>query len=233
MEESLNCHDCGREFADDELNAADSEGRRIHLPSCDNPMKFNPKEVSMTDTTPRERDQILDTAKSLISGDRQETYGDAADDFTRTGKMWAAILGVDTVTPEQVALCMAAVKIGRLCHTPTHRDSWIDACGYLALGGDIADATARETQQFRRAVGIFPMHNAEPQSAVEVGLLTPEAAKGMAENPGASYHYLVSAGDPSDPSTLLDNPDRVGIVCICDPGSPMIKPECPADRHRP
>lgn len=87
-----------------------------------------------------ERELILHNAKMLISGDRQQTYGDAATDFTRTGRMWAAVLGLESVTPEQVALCMALVKVGRLCETANHRDSWIDACGYLALGGEIAKA---------------------------------------------------------------------------------------------
>lgn len=88
------------------------------------------------------RSRILNTAKQLINGDRQNTYGDAAEDFTRTGKMWAAVLGLDTVTPEQVALCMTLVKIGRLCQTPNHEDSWVDGCGYLALGGEIATRDA-------------------------------------------------------------------------------------------
>jgi len=87
-----------------------------------------------------ERELILDNAKMLISGHRRQTYGDAETDFTRTGKMWAAVLGIEEVTAEQVALCMALVKVGRLCNTPSHRDSWIDGCGYLALGGDIAKA---------------------------------------------------------------------------------------------
>lgn len=85
----------------------------------------------------RERDHILNAAKRLISGARQESYGDARDDFTRTGKMWAAVLGLDGVTPEQVALCMLLVKVGRLCESPDHQDSWIDICGYAALGGEI------------------------------------------------------------------------------------------------
>jgi hypothetical protein len=93
----------------------------------------------------RERDHILNAAKQLISGEREATYGSAVDDFTRTGKMWAAILGVGEVSAEQVALCMAAVKIGRLCNTPNHADSWVDACGYLALGGDIAATDGRHS----------------------------------------------------------------------------------------
>lgn len=86
---------------------------------------------------------FCDRAKSLVGGDRKETYGDAAADFTRTGKMWAAVLGLDEVTAEQVALCMALVKIGRLCHTPNHEDSWVDIVGYAALGGQIASTPGR------------------------------------------------------------------------------------------
>jgi hypothetical protein len=81
---------------------------------------------------------ILMTAADLVNGERHDTYGDAMDDFTRTGKMWAAVLGLDEVTAEQVAVCMTLVKIGRLCESPAHRDSWIDATGYMSLGGGIA-----------------------------------------------------------------------------------------------
>lgn len=88
-----------------------------------------------------EKTEILNTAAGLISGDRKKTYGDAREDFTRTGNMWAQVLGVP-VSPEQVAICMTLLKIGRLCNTPSHLDSWVDAAGYLALGGEIATEDA-------------------------------------------------------------------------------------------
>jgi hypothetical protein len=91
----------------------------------------------------RDRDRILRTARELISGDRERDYGSAAVGFERTGKMWAAILGLDEVTAEQVAMCMAALKISRLCATPNHDESWVDGVGYLALGGDIAATPGR------------------------------------------------------------------------------------------
>lgn len=125
----------------------------LHAAMCPNNPAHNHKRITDMNTDEigkieqrpplRERDHILNTAKRLISGDREQTYGSALDDFTRTGKMWAAILGLETVTAEQVALCMAAVKVGRLCNTPNHQDSWVDACGYLALGGDIAATEGR------------------------------------------------------------------------------------------
>src|ERR1035437_6141908 len=102
--------------------------------SCGYHSDHNPcREPSFSYTAP-ERELILDNAKMLISGERRQTYGDAETDFTRTGRMWAAVLDIPEITAEQVALCMTLVKVGRLCSTPTHRDSWIDGCGYLGLG---------------------------------------------------------------------------------------------------
>jgi hypothetical protein len=31
---------------------------------------------------------------------------------------------------------MIAVKLSRLIETPGHEDSWLDICGYSALGGE-------------------------------------------------------------------------------------------------
>lgn len=74
---------------------------------------------------------ILQEAQRLVYGDRQQDYGHPIEDFTRTGRMWAAILGLETVTPEQVAMCMAALKISRECHRPK-RDNRTDLAGYAA-----------------------------------------------------------------------------------------------------
>jgi hypothetical protein len=73
---------------------------------------------------------ILDDAKRLVLNTRQEEYGHPADDFAKTAKIWSAILGVH-VRPEQVALCMVGLKLSRLVETPDHRDSMVDAAGYL------------------------------------------------------------------------------------------------------
>ncbi|MFJ5532461.1 DUF6378 domain-containing protein [Streptomyces sp. NPDC093261] len=72
-------------------------------------------------------------------GDRQRTYGHPREDYTRVAWMWSAILGAE-VTAEQAALCMVAVKISRLCHTPEHRDSVVDLIGY----GIVYDRIVRE-----------------------------------------------------------------------------------------
>ena len=81
------------------------------------------------------REQILDKAKILISGERAKDYGDAYLNHKRIAELWSPILDKD-ITVEQVYACMIAVKLSRLIETPDHEDSWIDICGYAALGGE-------------------------------------------------------------------------------------------------
>ena len=71
---------------------------------------------------------ILEEANELVNGDRQASYGHPIDDFTRTAKMWSAIIGHE-VTAEQVGLCMCAVKLSRQCNRPK-RDNLVDLAGY-------------------------------------------------------------------------------------------------------
>ena len=81
------------------------------------------------------REQILDKAKTLISGERAKDYGDAYLNHKRIAELWSPILDKD-ITVEQVYACMIAVKLSSLIETPDHEDSWIDICGYAALGGE-------------------------------------------------------------------------------------------------
>lgn len=73
-------------------------------------------------------ESVLVEAERLVHGDRQASYGHPIDDFTRTAKMWSAILGFP-ISPEQVGLCMCAVKISRQCNKPK-RDNLVDLAGY-------------------------------------------------------------------------------------------------------
>ena len=71
----------------------------------------------------------VEEAYRLVHGPRQASYGHPFDDFTRTGRMWGAILGIDDIHPAQVGLCMAAVKISREVNAPK-RDNLTDLAGY-------------------------------------------------------------------------------------------------------
>ncbi len=81
------------------------------------------------------RDEILSKAESLVNGPGANAYGDAHDNHERIAKMWSVLLDKE-VSVSQVYQCMVAVKLARLTVTPEHEDSWVDICGYGALGGE-------------------------------------------------------------------------------------------------
>ena len=73
---------------------------------------------------------VLREAEGLVYGNRGQDYGHPSVDFTRTGKMWGAILGIESVPDWKVALCMVALKISRECNMHK-RDNLTDAAGYV------------------------------------------------------------------------------------------------------
>lgn len=76
---------------------------------------------------------------------RGKDYGSMRANHERIAAIWSVVLE-RPVTPEQVALCMAGVKIARLVQSPNHEDSWLDLAGYAAVGAEIADDG--QTEQF-------------------------------------------------------------------------------------
>lgn len=97
-------------------------------------------------TLPRE--ECLDTAKSLITGDRQAAYGSPSESFDDMARILNA-LGVSSedapLTGVDVVLFNIAQKLRRIAITPNHADSWVDLAGYAALGYEI---TRTPTQLF-------------------------------------------------------------------------------------
>ena len=83
------------------------------------------------------RGQILDTAKEYVTNDRAATHGDAESNFGLIAAFWSAHLD-HPVTAADVAVMMTLMKLARIKANPAHLDSWVDGCGYLACGGEIA-----------------------------------------------------------------------------------------------
>lgn len=52
----------------------------------------------------KKQQSILQEAEDIINGPRREDYGGPLESFTRIGKLWAPILHLPYVTPEQVVL---------------------------------------------------------------------------------------------------------------------------------
>ena len=85
-----------------------------------------------------DRAKVLDTAKGYVTKDRASEHGDMEDNFQRIAAYWNEHLGlVDFIKTEDVAAMMALLKIARIHSNPTHMDNWVDACGYLACGGEV------------------------------------------------------------------------------------------------
>ena len=81
---------------------------------------------------------ILDEAKDIIYGDREKTYGAPDKNLVAIAGYWANHLNTrfgvyHDVTPEDVCIMMVLLKAARLGNDITHRDSQVDAVGYLAL----------------------------------------------------------------------------------------------------
>ena len=73
---------------------------------------------------------ILEEAQKAVYGERERDYGSVTENFTNIAKGWEIILK-SNVTPEQVALCMAWLKIARQMNT-SKRDNMVDLAGYAA-----------------------------------------------------------------------------------------------------
>ena len=84
------------------------------------------------------RADILAEASDLTCGERDDVYGSPQTNHERIAAGWRVILEKADLTPTQVALCMAWVKIARLVQTDDHLDSFIDGAAYMAIAGELA-----------------------------------------------------------------------------------------------
>jgi hypothetical protein len=82
------------------------------------------------------RGDILQEAARLTAKDRQKIYGDPRTNHCRIADLWTVYLE-HQITPQQVAICMALVKVARLMETET-ADSFVDLAAYAAIAGEIA-----------------------------------------------------------------------------------------------
>lgn len=100
-----------------------------------------------------ELETITEEAGRIVNGARQGDYGHPADDFARTGRIWAAILGVPCVTPEQVGLCMVGVKLSREVNKPK-RDNRVDIAGYAETLQLVSEWRETSTKKFHESTGL-------------------------------------------------------------------------------
>lgn len=89
------------------------------------------------ETTTMGRAKILDTAKDYVTRDRAADHGDMEDNFRTIATYWNTHLGIDFIEPQDVAVMMNLLKVARIRQNEKHLDNWVDACGYMACGGEI------------------------------------------------------------------------------------------------
>ena len=88
---------------------------------------------------------ILEKTKKLVSKEREEKHGDKIINHENIARLWSAYLQNKfklnlNLLPEDVANLMTLLKIARTQAGKHNLDDYIDACGYSAIAGEIAEA---------------------------------------------------------------------------------------------
>ena len=88
--------------------------------------------------------EILDKTKNLLSEDREKSHGDKVLNHENIARLWSSYFQnkykiAILVLPEDVANLMTLLKIARTQAGKFNLDDYIDACGYAAIAGEIAN----------------------------------------------------------------------------------------------
>jgi hypothetical protein len=90
---------------------------------------------------------LLDEAKTIVTGARRQSYGQPENNFQCIAELWttyllrreamknpseAPVMNRGILTPTDVAVLMILMKCARLAETPDHHDSAVDIAGYAA-----------------------------------------------------------------------------------------------------
>jgi hypothetical protein len=94
--------------------------------------------------------EILSEAARLVDGDRARVHGDRYANFNAIAALWTAYLGPRCKVPltaDEAAIMLALVKVARSQAGAWNPDDYVDACGYIAIAGELAAATEREARE--------------------------------------------------------------------------------------
>lgn len=130
------------------------------------------------------RADFCDTAKAIITTDRNQQYGEPEDNFAVIAELWSTYLAHlpaddcgPILRPSDVALMMTLFKIGRAATALEPKDDTIiDAIGYMACAGEL------QTQQ--RVIAQIERMGRESAEAAE-GI--DHAMEELAEASGKAY----------------------------------------------
>lgn len=91
------------------------------------------------------RQKILEEAITIITADREKSYGAPEDSFSEIAEYWSVYLRRANLCPfdreldsVDVAKMMALLKLARMSHWHKE-DNFVDAAGYIAIAGELGD----------------------------------------------------------------------------------------------
>lgn len=94
------------------------------------------------------RAEILDKAKEMVTGQREQDYGSPEDNFNIIAEYWMTYLdavfrtrGIVELTADDVANMMCLFKLARITTGTGTADSYIDLAGYAACGGELTEGS--------------------------------------------------------------------------------------------
>jgi hypothetical protein len=100
-------------------------------------------EIKTAGTT---RGAILDEAKYLTEGDRNDAYGDPVENQQQIADIFNAVTG-HNISARDVAIMHQATKMARRYKNPLHRDSYVDGPAYTGIEYECALAEQRDERQ--------------------------------------------------------------------------------------
>jgi len=89
------------------------------------------------------RAEFLEQVQKLVCADRNETHGDAEDNFRVIAELWNVYIknspgdNCNDLNNKDVAIMMCLFKISRLMSNVNNMENWLDLAGYAACGGGI------------------------------------------------------------------------------------------------
>lgn len=86
-------------------------------------------------TVKTEREKLLDEAKAIVCGDRDQQYGKPEDSFYVIAKLWSAYM-MSRLDERDVAMMMILLKVAREATGQSKRDNLIDIAGYAACAAE-------------------------------------------------------------------------------------------------
>lgn len=119
------------------------------------------------------REEILNKAKECVCGQREQDYGTPESNFQLIADLWNSYLNlpynhlewnetrdiIPKISPTDVAMMMALLKIARIRNGGGTGDSFVDLAGYAACGGEINASVPKEERvntEVKRRSGRYP-----------------------------------------------------------------------------